>query len=141
MRDGLSFKKRTDDFEMNAIACEMERLVKHAAEPIAAGESIKAQMRRAWEALGRPTWWRFRAAWYREAGAWPAYVVDDFRTRAAARHRKQEEVRARERTNAASVLADLRQHYAASDPELYREQIAAIDAALGTSRGDTPSVG
>lgn len=65
------------------IAAEMLGLVREAAQPVAAGESIKAQIRRAWIALGRPDFWRVRAAWHGEAGKWTASAVDDFRARAS----------------------------------------------------------
>jgi hypothetical protein len=67
------------------LACELRRLVREAAQPVAAGESIKGQIRRAWIALGRPDFWRVRAAWHGEAGKWTASAVEDFRARAERR--------------------------------------------------------
>ncbi|UDL95477.1 hypothetical protein LGH83_04450 [Lichenihabitans sp. PAMC28606] len=65
-----------------AIAFEIQTICRRAAEPVAPGESIKAQLRRAWVNLGRPPMWRLRAGWYSDnAGNWSAAAVADFQSR------------------------------------------------------------
>ena len=83
------------------IAAEMRCLVREAAQPVAAGESIKGQVRRAWVTLGRPDFWRVRAAWHGEAGKWLASAVEDFRDRA--RRLEASKARADAETDAASL--------------------------------------
>lgn len=113
----------------NMIAGEMQRVVLGAAAPIRPGDTVKAQLNRAWEALGRPQFWRVRAAWYGEAGCWSATAVDDMRRRSRAR--LEREARAREHAKeAAATLRALRETYAQTDPEFYRDQILAIEQAL-----------
>lgn len=116
--------------EPMSIAVEMQSLVLHAAEPVAAGETIKAQQRRAWERLQRPSFWRLRAAWYGEAGCWSARAVEDMRRRDAARLQKE----AKARDHAAELgqlFAGIAERLQASpDPEFHREDVAALlDAA------------
>jgi hypothetical protein len=67
------------------IAVEAQGIVFDAAKPIFPGEGAKAQMRRAWAALGRPQFWRVRSAWYGEAGVWTAVALEDLRQRDRAR--------------------------------------------------------
>jgi hypothetical protein len=88
IQDNQSYSVCSGD-PMNTIAAEMRSLVLHAAEPVTAGETIKAQQRRAWERLSRPSFWRLRAAWYGEAGCWSARAVEDMRRRDAARRQKE----------------------------------------------------
>ncbi len=71
--------------QQTMLADELRRLVREAAKPVEAGETIKAQIRRAWMTLGRPDYWRVRAAWHGEAGRWTASAVEDFRARAERR--------------------------------------------------------
>lgn len=133
-----SYRKR----EVVSIAIELEGLVKAAAQPIQPGEGVTRQMRRAWRALGEPNWWRFRAAWYGQAHeGWAVGVVDDLRHRYARWEARREEARAHEHADAVAVLDALRAQYAEADPDFYREQIAAIDAALGASGGKGAAMG
>ncbi len=64
-----------------AIAAEVRTICRHAAEPIQPGESIKQQLRRAWDNLQRPPFWRLRSGWYGEGGVWSAAAVADFQRR------------------------------------------------------------
>jgi hypothetical protein len=65
-----------------AIALEVKTICRRAAEPVLPGESITAQLRRAWDNLGRPPFWRVRAGWYDDrAGNWSAAAVKDFQDR------------------------------------------------------------
>jgi len=139
MREKSDEIRETLGERMTDVGIELQRLVRSAAGEVHAGETVKAQMMRAHEALKRPDWWRFKAAWYGEAhGGWPVSVVDDFRARAAARKRDKEEATAREQTSAAATLAALRRRYAATDPEFFGEQIGAIERALGIESDPSP---
>ena len=95
MCDKASFKVGSDHKELGvtAIALEMRRLAREAAVPVHPGETIKAQQRRGWEALKRPPFWRFRAAWYGEAGCWSAVAFEDLRRRNAERRKKEAKAR------------------------------------------------
>lgn len=64
-----------------AIAEEAYSIVRQAALPIQPGDTIKAQINRAWVALGRPPHWRVRASWYREAGGFSAVAIRDLQDR------------------------------------------------------------
>lgn len=77
MRAGLPFH----ECSMSAIALEARALVRDAACPVMPGETVKAQMRRAWDNLGRWHWWRVRAAWNGEAGCWSAAAFEELRRR------------------------------------------------------------
>lgn len=50
MPDRSSLHKGSPDVA-ETLALEMQQIVRDAAQPIGAGETIKAQMRRAWERL------------------------------------------------------------------------------------------
>ena len=131
IHDKASFQQRSQgEFMSEALAIEARSIVRGAAEPITAGETVKAQMRRAWTALGRPPMWRLRAAWYGEAGSWSAAAFEDLRGRYRAWCEKQErEGRARTSTEI-ERLAGLRSFLAATDPDFHRDTIARLDEAL-----------
>ena len=63
------------------IADELQSCVRLPATPIMPGETVSAQMRRAWERLGRPKWWRLKACWYGEAGTFSAAAAVDIQNR------------------------------------------------------------
>lgn len=63
------------------IATELQMLVRQAAAPVAPGETVAAQMRKSWERLGRPAWWRIKACWYAECGGFSAQAARDIQTR------------------------------------------------------------
>src|ERR1700710_576758 len=86
MRAGSSFPFRCvsspEDRAMSSvIAEEMQSIVRQAAQPVAPGDTIKAQMVRSWERLGRPAWWRLKAAWYGEAATFSAQAARDMQQR------------------------------------------------------------
>lgn len=133
MRNNQSFdkfqkaqRKRT----VTNIAADMQSIVFAASEPIRPGESVKAQIRRAWEALGRPPHWRVRAAWYSEAGCWSGSAVRDFEARDHKRRLKEKAAQQHAKQAADALLALRDQYHAANDQDFHREQIMAIDAAL-----------
>lgn len=128
-----SFRKcsHSESEAMSAIAIDAQNMVRSAAHPVVAGETVKAQMRKAALNLRYPAGdWRVKAAWYGEAGSWGAALFRDFEERFRAWQAKQN-VRANTiRSDALSSLAALRDAYASIDPEAHREQIEGIERAL-----------
>jgi len=104
----------------------MQAIVRSAAEPIEAGESTKAQIRRSWETLGKPAYWRVRKAWFGLAGEWISEAVEDFRERDRQRRQEAKE----EAAEMAERLERLRQALAVSDAEFHRPEIDALRFAL-----------
>lgn len=129
MRDGSSFHKGSRG-SMSSLALEMQQIVRGAAEPVSAGDTVKGQMRKAWEALGRPSYWRLRAAWYGEASGWSARAVEDMRHRAERRRRKEAKGRA-EAIELAGLFQSIAGRLAEVDPDFHREDIAALERATG----------
>lgn len=123
MRDNQS------ESDVSAIALEMQRLVRSAAMPVQAGETVKGQQRRAWDALKRPPFWRLRAAWYGEAGCWSAASVEDMRRRD--KERREKEARANGQAKELGALyATIAQRLASSDADFHSHDVAALlDAA------------
>lgn len=87
---GRAKPSRIHDNYIVLISVEAQGIVHDAAQPVTPGENIKAQMLRAWTALGRPPFWRLRAAWHGEAGRWSAAALEDLRARDKARRRTGE---------------------------------------------------
>jgi T5orf172 domain len=88
LEHGLSFlnlknsaPSSTDEHYAELIADEARQIVADAMQPVQPGENIKKQLERAWVALGKPPFWRIRAAWYGEAGKWLGMTLEDFRAR------------------------------------------------------------
>ena len=129
MRDRSSFHNRSSsEVGMSAaLAVEAQTIVQRAAEPIRAGETVKAQMRRAWMNLGRLPQWRVRAAWYGEAGCWSAAAMQDLREREARWSAREEEAGREEARALVAVLS----RFAAPDAE---EGSAADRAAIAEAR-------
>lgn len=122
--------------EPMSIAAEMQHVVYLAAEPVRAGDTVKAQQRRAWEALRRPAFWRLRAAWYGEADCWSARAVEDMRQRDLAR--REREGRARD------AAEDLGALYAAiaRHPDVGGARADhLLDLARACGAGDRPVAG
>ena len=124
-----------------AIAAEIRTICRHAAEPIHPGETVKHQIRRAWEALQRPPFWRVRSGFYGEGGTWSAAAVADFQ----ARYRALMARRVRQHDTAKAVAQMKRGGGAPTDLELAREEyrtliarIEAVEAALRLRGPDTP---
>lgn len=139
MRDDQSF-----DENQRRIALEMAMLVQDAAKPVEPGESVKAQINKAWENLGRPPYWRVRAAWWGEAGRWVGTALEEFRARKTALDNKRrgiEDAKSRARDAASGPearamrqnLPRLREALAVIDAKGNREEIRALDWVLGSS--------
>ena len=106
------------------LSAEAQRLVQSAAEPIRPGETVKAQMRRAWMNLGRPAFWRVKAAWYGEAGCWSAAAMQDLREREARWSSRELEAGREEARALLAVLSRLAQSEAEVAPAADRSAIA-----------------
>lgn len=132
MRDNQSFRKSSREESMSTIvATEAQRMVRDAARPIPAGESIKGQLRRAARALGyRDGDWRVRAAWYGEADSWSASAFEELRRRHAAWRERNAASAQAKLDSAAQWYAALAERLEASDGEFHRETITRLlDAA------------
>lgn len=130
MRDKSSFRMRSGEQMSVAIAAEAQRIVRDAARPIEPGEGVKAQLRRAWSALGRPPYWRVRAAWYGESGSWSAQAFEDLRARYRNWEGRQEARGRAEADTARQRLVALREALAQGDPDFHRDTIDALERAL-----------
>lgn len=97
---------------------EISRLLKKLADPVTAGESVKACIRRASMRAGL-TYGQTRKYWYREIRNIPAFVADDIREKAAAHDRRL-------RNAAFEALVAMQE----SDPEYFRECIEGLGEIL-----------
>jgi hypothetical protein len=120
-----------------AIADEMQEIVRKAAAPIEPGESIKAQMNRAHANLGRPLFWRVKAAWWSEAGNWQGTAVEEFRKRSEALEEKRAGIKDAKHQSllaadaiACTRLRRLRQALASADADFYSQEIDSLDWTL-----------
>lgn len=104
----------------------MRFVVREAAMPVTAGETIKAQMNRAWASLGRPKFWRVRAAWNGEAGCWSARACREFESRYEAFKAKGKRAADGEARKLAAVYTALATRLEATDAEFHRSDIAAL---------------
>lgn len=107
---------------------EIAQLLKQLADPVTAGESVKACIRRASMRAGL-SYGQAHRAWYREWRNIPAHVADSIRERAVEHDRKLK----RQMVEAISVMQ-------ATDPDFYRDVIEAAGAALLRS-GKLPRTG
>lgn len=115
------FSSVAKDFS-SAVSDEISMLLKRLAEPVEAGESIKACISRAAERSGL-TFHQTRHAWYREWTNIPAHVADQIRQRAAEHDRK---------LKAAAFQTILAMQE--SDPDLYRQCIEELGDLFGAER-------
>lgn len=97
---------------------EIARLLKRLADPVTAGESVKACIRRASMRAGL-NYGQAKRLWYRETRNIPAFMADAIRERAIEHDRKLK----RQMVEAISIMQ-------ATDPEFYRDVIEAAGAAL-----------
>ncbi len=97
---------------------EIARLLRRLADPVVAGESVKACIRRASQRAGLP-YNRTRKLWYRETRNIPAFVADELRERADKHDRKLKHAA----FQAIVALQD-------SDPDYYRECIEEVGDIL-----------
>lgn len=109
-----------------SIAAEMQSIVFSAAEPIRPGDTVKAQQRRAWGTLGRPPFWRLRAAWYGEAECWSGRAIEDLRRRARARQEREENAREQAEQLGATYAA-FAESLRKEDPDKYRERADRLE--------------
>ena len=137
MRERSSFNKCSGEL-MEVLALEMKQIVRSASEPISAGETVKGQMRRAWERLRRPPWWRVKAAWYGEAGRWSGQAIEDMRRRYETRQSKEAKGRA-QATELGQLYAAIADRLAETDAHFHREDIAGLKhAARALGALDSP---
>lgn len=97
---------------------EIARLLKRLADPVTAGDSVKACIRRASQRAGLP-YNQTRKLWYRETRNIPAYMADEIRDRAAKHDRRLQQA-------AFQTIVALQE----SDPEYYRQCIEAMGDIL-----------
>ncbi|MEN6306016.1 MAG: hypothetical protein ABFD96_25045 [Armatimonadia bacterium] len=102
---------------------EISALLRRLAEPVTAGESVKACIRRASMRSGLP-FNQTKRLWYREWGTIPAHVADNIRQRASAHDRRLKQAA----YQAVVALQD-------SDPEFYRDCIEDMGEILLPERG------
>jgi hypothetical protein len=97
---------------------EISALLRRLADPVTAGESVKACIRRASQRAGLP-YGQAKRAWYREWRNIPAYVADEIRERAAIHDRRLQHAA----FQAILALQD-------SDPDYYRQCIEEMGDVL-----------
>jgi hypothetical protein len=107
---------------------EISALLRRLADPVTAGESVKACIRRASQRAGLP-YGQAKRAWYKEWRNIPAHVADEIRERAALHDRRLQHA-------AFQTLVQLQE----SDPAFYRECLEGLGEILlpdGTPRRST----
>lgn len=138
MPDTSSFRFRIIESEASRmltspIAIEVQTICKGFCEPVQPGECRKSQLNRGWAAAGRPSFWRFRAGYYGEAGCWSAAAVRDFQTRYQAHldreARRAEQAQAIERAKTTSSEPDY-VRLARDEYQTLLQRVAALEAAL-----------
>jgi hypothetical protein len=97
---------------------EIAKLLRRLADPVVAGESVKACIRRASMRAGI-THGQTKRLWYSEMSMVPAFLADQIRERAAAHDRKL-------KASMVEALAAMQ----ASDPDFYRSAIETLSDAL-----------
>ena len=97
---------------------EISKLLKRLADPVEAGESVKACIRRASMRAGL-TYTQTKRGWYGEWINIPAHVADTIRERAAAHDRRLKHA-------AFQALVAMQE----SDPEFYRQCIEEVGDIL-----------
>lgn len=107
---------------------EISILLRRLADPVVAGESVKACIRRASVRAGLPPG-QVKRLWYREWSTIPAHVADQIREKAAHHERSLK----RSIVEAISVMQTL-------DPDFYRSVIEAAGEVL-LPGGDLPRSG
>jgi hypothetical protein len=97
---------------------EISKLLRRLADPVEAGESVKACIRRASVRAGLP-YGQAKRAWYKEWRNIPAHVADEIRERAAIYDRRLQHA-------AFQAIAALQE----SDPEFYSQCIEEMGDIL-----------
>lgn len=108
---------------------EIARLLRQLADPVEAGESVKALIRRASTRAGIP-YGQAKRAWYKEWRTIPAHVADGIRERAEAHERRL-------RKAAYQAVVAMQE----SDPEYFRECIEELGDILLPLGGQSGSSG
>lgn len=138
MRTNEACKRSEVSNAMEAIACEMQGIVFEAAEPVRAGETVKRQMRRAYERLISVTGliplreWRVISAWKGEAGCWGGVAVKDFERRRDELRAKRARIEEAGRATAADlgiVYWSAAQRLRAIDEDFHRGEITRLERA------------
>ncbi len=101
------------------VNAEMSALLRRLAEPVSAGESIKACIRRAATRAGL-TYGQTKRIWYAETKIITAQIADQLRERASAHDRKLQQAA----FQAVLAMQD-------TDPALYRECVETLRDLLG----------
>lgn len=97
---------------------EIAKLLRRLADPVVAGESVKACIRRASTRAGIP-YGQTKRLWYREWSAIPAFVADQIRERTAAHDR-----------NLKASMVEAIAAMQSTDPDFYRAAIEALGEVL-----------
>lgn len=119
-----------------AIALEARQMVREAAQPIPAGETVKGQLLRAAKALGYPPGhWRVHSAWHSRAGVWGAAAFEELRNRYETWKAKQEHKSESDNENAARFLA-IANRLEAGDQDFYRQEIDSLRSLARRLGGD-----
>ena len=123
------------------IAKEMRKTVIEAAEPAVPGEGVKQALLRAHRNLGRPKFWRVRAAWKGEAGDWSAHAVEDFRERIDALRKQRLRRERQEASELGQRIASLRVALAEVDPDFFGPTCDDLGRVLELAGGREVSTG
>lgn len=136
MSTNEAFVKSSEDEAMTSIAIDMQAVAYEAAEPVKAGETVKRQMRRAYDELASVVGviplkeWRVRAAWKGEAGCWGGKAVRDFERRRvelrAKRDRAREKARAKAR-ELASIYSAAAERLRIIDANFHSNEITRLE--------------
>lgn len=130
---GYSFRKSSSSEldAMSGIASDAQMMVRAAAHPVEAGETVKAQMNRAATNLRYSAGdWRVKAAWYGEAGSWGAAMFRDFEERFNAWKARQEKRSNASEASTATFMAAMCERLSRSGEAVDREQAKALADAL-----------
>lgn len=123
---GSQNPKRSVDVS-SSLAIEAKRIVRHAAEPVPAGETVKGQLRRACRALGYPdSDWRISDAWYGRAGSWSAAAFEQLRSRYSVWRERQAKGAEAEMATLRSLYVAMAGRLEANDEGFHREDIVAL---------------
>ena len=118
---------------MNCTA-EASHLLRRAAEPRPADDSIKAAIVRAARRAGIG-YERAKSIWYGEARRIDAHEMDRLRAVAAERQAKREEAARNEWNELADRIAAIEARLASIDEDFYRPARAALRASMGAPVG------
>lgn len=123
--------KREKMSTADSVQDEMSNLLRHLADPVTAGESVKACIRRASLRAGLP-YGQAKRLWYREWREIPAFVADNIRERATIHDRKL-------RHAAFQTLVSMQN----TDPEFFSDCIEALGEILlpGTGKSSREAGG